>query len=170
MYAPVDLRADKKVVLAAVRHSGLALRSASAELRADKEVVLEAVGQDGSALMFASAALRADKKVVLVALKSCDWAFEYASAELRDDPFLVWFQEHRDKLTEVFGEGRLNYAFLAEKYDSRALNFLSNTQERPNGPTPIWVRFSLDRLAALSDKKSSEEAAEKSCTTSRARG
>ena len=104
------------------------------------------------------------------ALKSCDWAFEYASAELRDDPFLVWFQEHRDKLTEVFGEGRLNYAFLAEKYDSRALNFLSKTLARPNGPTPIWVRLSIDRLSDLSDEKftsaSSEEADEICCTIS----
>ena len=57
--APEDLRADKEVVLAAVKENAYALDYA----------VLEAVQQFGSALKFASEDLRADKEVVLAAVK-----------------------------------------------------------------------------------------------------
>jgi len=50
---PEALRADREVVLAAVRQNGMALRFASAALQADREVVLAAVEQDGSALRHA---------------------------------------------------------------------------------------------------------------------
>jgi hypothetical protein len=42
---------------------GLSLEFASADLRADKEVVLAAVRSDGDALEYASIALRADEEV-----------------------------------------------------------------------------------------------------------
>jgi uncharacterized protein YoaH (UPF0181 family) len=57
-YASDELRADKKVVLAAVMQNGEALKYASDELRADKKVVLAAVMQNGEALKYASVDLR----------------------------------------------------------------------------------------------------------------
>ena len=62
--------------LAAV--SWLLLRKEPAELRADKEVVLAAVKQDGRSLEYASAKLRADKEVVLSAVKQDGRSLEYA--------------------------------------------------------------------------------------------
>jgi hypothetical protein len=92
-YASPELRADKKVVLAAVaretgRISGLGvhhvLQYASAELRADKKVVLAAVA-NGDALQYASVDLRADKEVVLAAVTQHGWPLQYASNKLRAD-------------------------------------------------------------------------------------
>ena len=40
---PLDLRADRKIVLAGVAHGGNALEYAAAELRGDREIVLAAV-------------------------------------------------------------------------------------------------------------------------------
>ena len=58
------LRADKQIVLAAVRGAGSALQYASAELQDDKDVVLAAAMQDPTALLWASAALQMDEDVV----------------------------------------------------------------------------------------------------------
>ena len=48
-------------------------------LKADKEVVLEAVKQDRNALQFASEKLKADKEVVLEAVKQNGWVLKFAS-------------------------------------------------------------------------------------------
>ena len=50
MYASEELKADKQVVLEAVKQHGDALRFASEELKADKEVVVEAMKQNWRAL------------------------------------------------------------------------------------------------------------------------
>ncbi|MDO8429898.1 MAG: DUF4116 domain-containing protein [bacterium] len=88
-YASFELRADKEVVLRAVRENGFgwALKYASSELQADKEVVLEAVRTSGGnvTLQFASPKLRADKEVVLEAVKHNRNSLSYASSELQDD-------------------------------------------------------------------------------------
>eukprot|EP00969_Alexandrium_andersonii_P257126 11368259-Alexandrium_andersonii.AAC.1 len=57
-------------MLAAVAYDGWALMLASKELRADKDVVLAAVKESGrgQTLQFASEELRADKDVVLAAV------------------------------------------------------------------------------------------------------
>merc|ERR1712117_22807 len=87
MGAPVELRADREIVLAAVRRNGYALRYASAELKADKEVVLAAITADADAgenylykcpFQYAAAALKADREFVLAAAaqngKVLEWA------------------------------------------------------------------------------------------------
>ena len=58
---------------------------ASDELKADKEVVMAAVKSKGWALQFATDELKADKEVVLVAIKSDPDAIEYASGSLKND-------------------------------------------------------------------------------------
>ena len=106
--ASAELRADRRAVLAAVRHGmSSPLQYASAELRADREVVMTAVQRNAPSLQYASAELRADREVVMAAVKSDTWqengrypdassedgysvaasghSFEYASAVLRAD-------------------------------------------------------------------------------------
>ena len=80
-----EMRADKKVVLAAVQQNGTTLEYASEEMRGDKEVVLAAVQQNGNgALKYASAEMRADKEVVL-ALKA------FVLAEVQQEGFILVF-------------------------------------------------------------------------------
>ena len=119
--------------------------------------------QDGRALQYASAELKADKDVVLAAVRQEGVAFLHASAELQADPVLKWFAKYRDELTEVFGEDRLNYKFLAEKYESRALNLVNKSLEEdiePNDPdpTPMVIRLAQEALAALTDTSAKEAA------------
>lgn len=83
------LKADKEVVLAAVKQNGLSLEHASKELRADKEVILAAAKEDGRALEYASEEPRADKEIILVAVMQNGRALEYASEELRADKEIV---------------------------------------------------------------------------------
>ena len=64
-----ELRADKEVVLAAVKNSGAQLKFASTELRADKEVVLAAVENKDFAIQFASDELQKDKDVIRISMK-----------------------------------------------------------------------------------------------------
>lgn len=66
--APDNLKADRGVVLAAVRRRGAALQHASPELQADREIVLAAVRENGYALKYASEVLRDDREAVLAAL------------------------------------------------------------------------------------------------------
>ncbi|MDP6781324.1 MAG: DUF4116 domain-containing protein, partial [Alphaproteobacteria bacterium] len=54
-------------------------------LRADREVVLEAVRQNGEALWYAAKSLQADREVVLEAVKENAKVFEYAAEELQKD-------------------------------------------------------------------------------------
>ena len=68
--ADEKLKADKEVVLAAVKQNGLALEYADKKLKADKEVVLAAVKQDADALRFADKKLKADKKIVMAKTKA----------------------------------------------------------------------------------------------------
>lgn len=64
------LRADREVVLTAVRKWPANLKYAAPDLRDDKTVVIEAVSRVGFALQFASDRLRSDKAVVRAALQT----------------------------------------------------------------------------------------------------
>jgi hypothetical protein len=111
-YASAELKADREIVLAAVRQNGNALLIAptfrndkemvllsvskkntleyvSPELKADREVVLVAVAENGDALEYASPELRADRKVVWVAIHENGSALQWASPELQRDPELI---------------------------------------------------------------------------------
>lgn len=69
-FASEAVRADKEVVMAALRGNGLCLKFAADTLKADKEVVMLAVDQEGNheaTLAFASAALQADMAMITAA-------------------------------------------------------------------------------------------------------
>ena len=88
-YASEDLKADKDIVLVAVKKYEHALEYASQELRDDKEFMLELVSADGHLLRYVSEDLKADKNIVLAAVKKNGFALNYASQELRDDEEVV---------------------------------------------------------------------------------
>ena len=94
-HASEELRADRSVVLAAVKQSGRALKHASEELKADRGIVLAAVQQKdplnerGIALCYASKELRADRSIVLAAVQQSGGALEHASEELKADHSIV---------------------------------------------------------------------------------
>lgn len=69
---PAVLRADRRVVLAAVRRFPLMLDHASEQLKADWDVVLAAAWLDPHALEYADKALRADRDFVLAAMQGED--------------------------------------------------------------------------------------------------
>ena len=83
----ISLRAEKEVVLPAVRNDPSALQFAAAELLSDREVVLAAVGTDGRALRFASGELQADDEVVLAAVRQDGQALEHAYRPSTDDEY-----------------------------------------------------------------------------------
>jgi hypothetical protein len=82
------LKADREVVLEAVKNDGSALQYADDTLKADREVVLEAVKNDCRALLYTNDSLRADREVVLEAVKNYGLALQWASKELKKDPEL----------------------------------------------------------------------------------
>ncbi len=86
------LRADKDVVLYAMRLDGRDLQFASVELCDDSEVVLEAVKQIPYALQYASNRLRSDRNFVLGLIRShkqYGTVLAYASEDLWSDEELV---------------------------------------------------------------------------------
>lgn len=83
-FFPERLRADKEVVLTAVRQYGLAVQHASQDLLADKDIALAAVQQDGNALEFLPA-FQSDLEVVLEAVKNDHCAVLWASTRLQSD-------------------------------------------------------------------------------------
>jgi len=82
-FASDELRSNKRMILKAVKLTGLSLNFASDELKNDKKVVMEAVKQDGIALVFASDELRDDDEVVEEAIKQERYAMEFASKRIK---------------------------------------------------------------------------------------
>ena len=86
--ASPEIQADKEFVLEIVtttRFPSDALKSASAELRADRDVILAAVKSNGTALMCASAELQKDPEIVTAAIASNFHALDYAAPELKNN-------------------------------------------------------------------------------------
>ena len=97
------LKADKEVVLAAVKQDASNLQYADKKLKADKEVVLTAIKQDASNLQYADKKLKGDKEVVLTAVKQSGDALQYASTSLRKnkDVVKVAIKQNEDALRYV---------------------------------------------------------------------
>ena len=97
-FFPERLRADKEVVLTAVRQYGLAVQHASQDLRADKDIALAAVQQDGNALEFLPA-FQSDLEVVLEAVKKDHDAVLWASPVLQMDQLFALRAIRANELT-----------------------------------------------------------------------
>lgn len=85
-YASEEMRADKDVVLAAVRKNGWSLYYASEELKADKDVVLVATINNSWSLTYASPTLRENKDFIIELVKRAgDYALHYVDEALQND-------------------------------------------------------------------------------------
>ncbi len=87
--AEKKVKANKEMVIAAVKQNGYALQNASDEMKADKEVVLAAVKEHGYALEYASDEMKADKEVVLAAVNQLGYVLEYASDDMKANKEVV---------------------------------------------------------------------------------
>lgn len=108
MRVPVDLRgealqfvsdvlkADKRVVVTALMHTGMALRHAAQELRENPEIVMAAVHQCGESLQFASEQLQSDEDIVLTAVLHGAAALPFAAETLRGDWKIVYTAVQQD--------------------------------------------------------------------------
>jgi CxxC motif-containing protein len=127
------LRADKEVVLAAVKKYPRDLEYASDALRADKEVVMAALKKgDGvyNLLEYVPEALRADKEVALTALKNGD-NIKYVPENLRADEEIVLaalnggafigdvpekFRTNKEYIIIAVARGRQNFESLPKNF------------------------------------------------------
>jgi hypothetical protein len=108
--AATELRADREIVLEAVRQYWRALVFATEELRADREFVLEVAKHGRDALVFAAVELRADREIVLEAVKRNGHALEFAAEELRADPEVVLEAVKQDRGAIVYAAEELRLA------------------------------------------------------------
>ena len=83
------LKADREVVLEAVKNNGNALAYAAEDLRCDREIVMEAVKNNGKALAYAAEDLRCDREIVMEAVTNFGDALNYASEIIQDDAELI---------------------------------------------------------------------------------
>ena len=79
---PSQFRADREIVLVAVRQDRGALEHAAPKLRADREIVFAAVKNDGLALEHAAPKLRADREIVFAAVRENSGAVQYAGGAM----------------------------------------------------------------------------------------
>jgi hypothetical protein len=82
-YASESLKSNKEVVLAAIKQDGYSLLSASEKLKQDRDLVLEAVKGDGLVFMTVADALQADKEIAMEAVKNNGMALEFATLHIR---------------------------------------------------------------------------------------
>ncbi len=59
----VDLKANRELVLIAVRQNGMALEYAHESLKTDREIVITAIEQNGRALKFADESLNTEPNI-----------------------------------------------------------------------------------------------------------
>ena len=88
-YASDKIKADREVVMTAVKQSGMLLLDASDDLKADREIVTAAVKRYGKALVWAAGNLKADRDIVLAAVAESGAALEYATGHLKADREIV---------------------------------------------------------------------------------
>mgnify|MGYP001208434180 FL=1 len=125
--ADEKLKADKEVVLAAVKQSGSALEYANKKLKADKEVVLAAAKKYTSVLEYADKKLRANKKFILAAVKQSGYALQYAEDKLKADKEIVLIALKKDGLAIQFANDKLKVdkevVLAAVKQDENAVQY-----------------------------------------------
>jgi len=87
--APLDIRASRDVVMAAVKRDGKALEYASPELQADPDVVFAAQEQNGFAFSYAAPELRSSRLFVMQIVTRNGCTLAHASNDLKADPGVV---------------------------------------------------------------------------------
>mgnify|MGYP002803531317 CR=1 FL=1 len=88
-HAPDQMRAEKDLVIEAVKQNGMALQFAAEEMREDPQVVFQAVSQQGLALQFAEGNALEDETVVLAAVAQDGEAFKLAPETMKTKKDIV---------------------------------------------------------------------------------
>ncbi|CAK9034012.1 unnamed protein product [Durusdinium trenchii] len=111
----VENLSDSELALA-LEARGSPLRHADLPLRADRHVVLEAVKQDGSALFFADEALKEDRGLVQQAVRRTGWALRLVPSKWRKDRALALEAVEKDAVALKFVAEELqqNAGFVCE--------------------------------------------------------
>ena len=150
--APLSVRSDRDIVLAAVQRSGFALKDAASDLQADRDIVLAAVRRTGYALGYASPALRADREIVLASLHDTIASLRFAASSILDD------KETMMAAVQQNG-GALYYASDALKADKDIV--LAALQENASAMdyVPKTSELRVDREVFLATLKESSSAA-----------
>ena len=133
--ADEKLKADKEVVLAAVKQDGYAFQYADKKLRADKEIVLEAVKNTGSAIRFVDDSFKKDREIVLAAVKQEGLALQYVDKKLRADKEIVLAALKQDAYAFRFADKKLraDKKIVMAKTKSQIKNFKKLEQEAHSG-------------------------------------
>jgi len=170
--APLALRADRGVVLAAVRRAGAALQFATEALQDDWEVVFAAVQPARAALYFARQAR------AIESLASKARALEFASVELRRDPEVMAAVclecerlegEWRQAAAELHAAGSERDAELRRAAEAAADQPRAPVLERSRllcaaeAAMAAWLERSRLLRAAVADKKAAWEEAWLKC-------
>ena len=86
IHAPEFIRADRDIVLMAIKSVPYVFQFAAQALLSDRELAMECVGRNGWMLEHLPVELRADKEIVLRAVQAKFEAIKFASSELQKDP------------------------------------------------------------------------------------
>lgn len=105
--ADASLQDDKEFMLEATSINGLVLNNASSRLQADKDVALSAVSTTGLALGHVDYSLRNDKDVVLAAVKQDGFALQFASENLCKDREVVLTAVSKNYLALQYADNKL---------------------------------------------------------------
>jgi hypothetical protein len=109
---------EKTRVMATVSEDGLWLAGAQ-RLKANRAIVMAAVKQNGMALQYASKPLQANRNVVLAAVKQNGFALRIASMAMRSDRAIVDAAVAQNKQALQFAFWRVKREISEEKYGSR---------------------------------------------------
>lgn len=125
------LKADKSLVLRAVKHSGDVFEAAADSLKGDRDFVLQAMlAGDGTALKGASESLRGDRSLILAAAsKGKGGAMKGATEALQSDEKFVLDVLTRDPVAYKYASDALldskSFAVAAAKRNGKVVQFMS---------------------------------------------
>ena len=83
------LRADKEIVLEAIRHESFVYYDVPEILKDDREIVLASLKKYGLMLEFVSDKLKKDREIVFTAVKQCGFALKYADKIFKEDKEII---------------------------------------------------------------------------------
>lgn len=86
MQLPSVARADRAIVIAAIRNNWEIFRYADSAIQCRRSVAKKAVKRMGMALKYARDGGRSDKKLVVIAVRNCGAALQFARGECKADP------------------------------------------------------------------------------------
>jgi len=126
-FAADHLRADKKVVVAAIKESSDALEfvDKNATLWEDEAVVLSLVQSTGRALQFASEQLKENKEVVLAAVRTTPTAVRFASAKMTRDCDVMKDDRKEDREQQGYAHREQAILSLGFTNSDYAANFVA---------------------------------------------